>query len=194
MNALRNWFTPAMREKLYTAIAALAPILVTAGAILPGQVEPIMAIVAASLQGFGGLLALINLKPTEAARWFGTVGRGIIYTGATGVAAAIVALGLVTDDWATGALTYVSFGLTALAAILAVVTPKEVSVDISEIPLKVEAAVVDNAIVTPVVESSVVEETPDGDVIPTISEAAVEATAKANATITGVIPAKTEDL
>lgn len=193
MNVLRNWFTPAMREKLYTAIAALAPILVTAGAILPGQVEPIMAIVAAALQGFGGLLALINLKPTEAARWFGTVGRGIIYTGATGVAAAVVALGAVTDDWATGALTYVSFGLTALAAILAVVTPKEVSVDISEIPLKVEAAVVDNAIVTPVVESHT--ETADEVVIPVISDAAIEATAKANATtITGVIPAKTEDL
>lgn len=147
MNAIRNWFTPATREKIYTAIAALAPILVTAGVILPGQVEPIMVIVAAGLQVLGGLLALVNLKPTDAARWFGTVGRGIIYGGAVTVAGAVVALGIVTQDWATTALTYVSFGLTALAAVLAVVTPKEVQVDISEIPLPVKAVVVEDAIV-----------------------------------------------
>lgn len=173
MDAIRNWFTPAMREKLYTAIAALAPILVTAGVILPAHVQPILVIVAAALQAFGGLLALFNLKPTDAARWFGTVGRGIIYGGATTVAGAVVALGIVTDEWATGALTYISFGLTALAAILAVVTPKEVTVGIDEIPLPVEAAVVDNAIVTPVVEVPteevpVVEEAPRDEIVAVI--------------------------
>lgn len=156
MNAIRNWFTPANREKIYTAIAALAPILVTAGVVLPGQVEPIMAIVAALLQAFGGILALANLKPTDAARWFGTVGRGIIYGGAVTVAGAVVALGIVTQDWATSALTYTSFGLTALAAVLAIVTPKEVQVDPSEI-LPVEAVVVDHAVVTPVTEEPVAE-------------------------------------
>lgn len=157
MDRIRNWFTPATREKIYTAIAAIAPILVTAGVMLPGQVEPVMAIVAASLQAFGGLLALVNLKPTEAARWFGTVGRGVIYTGAVGVAGAVVALGIVTDEWATTALTYTSFGLTALAAVLAVITPKEVQVDPSEI-LPVEAVVVDDAVVTPVAENHDVAE------------------------------------
>lgn len=152
MNAIRNWFTPATREKIYTAIAALAPILVTAGVILPGQVEPIMAIIAASLQAFGGALALTNLKATEAARWFGTVGRAIIYGGAVTVSGAVVALGIVTQDWATNALTYTSFGLTALAAILAVVTPKEVQVDISEV-LPVEAVVVNDAVVTPMADA-----------------------------------------
>lgn len=154
MNAIRNWFTPANREKIYTAIAALAPILVTAGVVLPGHVEPLMAIVAASLQAFGGILALSNLKPTEAARWFGTVGRAIVYGGATTVAGAIVALGLVTQDWATSALTYTSFGLTALAAILAVVTPKAVTVDISEVALPVEAVVLNDAIIAPQVEET----------------------------------------
>ena len=156
MEAIRNWFTPATREKIYTAIAAIAPILVTAGVVLPGQVEPIMVIVAATLQAFGGILALVNLKPTDAARWFGTVGRGLIYGGAVTVAGAVVALGIVTQDWATTALTYTSFGLTALAAVLAVVTPEEVKVDPSEI-LPVEAVVVDNAVVTPTVEEPVAE-------------------------------------
>lgn len=133
MNAIRNWLSPENREKIYTAIAALAPILVTAGVLLPEQVEPIMVIVAAALQAFAGLLALFNLKPTEAARWFGTVGRGIIYSSATAVAGAVVALGIVTQDWATDALTYTSFGLTALAAILAVITPKEVEFSRAEI-------------------------------------------------------------
>ena len=154
MNELRAWFTPAKREAIYTAIAALAPILVTAGVILPGNVEPIMVIVAAGLQAFGGILALVNLKPTEAARWFGTAGRALIYGGATTVAAAVVALGIVTQDWATTALTYTSFGLTALAAILGVVTPKAVTVSLDEIskPVIAEAVVVDNAVVTPVIE------------------------------------------
>jgi hypothetical protein len=155
MNAIRSWFGPANRERLYTAIAALAPILVTAGIILPGQVEPILAIVAAALQGFAGILALSNLRPTEAARWFGTVGRGIIYTGATGVAAAVVALGLVSGDWANQALQYTSFGLTALAAILAVVTPKEVKFDKEEIA-EIDAVVVDDAVID--AESVVVAE------------------------------------
>lgn len=124
MDRIRDWFTPQRREDIYTAIAAIAPILVTAGVILPGQVEPYMALVAALLQGFAGILMLVNLKPTEAARWFGTVGRGVIYAGGVAVAGAVVALGFVTQDWATGALTYLSFGLTALSAILAVVTPK----------------------------------------------------------------------
>lgn len=156
MDAIRNWFTPATRERIYTAIAALAPILVTAGVVLPAQVEPIMVIVAAALQVFGGVLAFANLKPTEAARWFGTVGRGIIYGGAVTVAGAVVALGIVTQDWATTALTYTSFGLTALASILAVVTPKEVQVDPAEV-LPVEAVVVDNAVVAPVTEEPVSE-------------------------------------
>lgn len=150
MSGIRSWFTPATREKIYTAIAALAPILVTAGVMLPGQVEPVMAIVAAALQALGGLLALINLTPTDAARWFGTVGRGIIYTGAVGVSTAVVALGIVTQDWATNALTYTSFGLTFLAAVLAVITPKEVEVPANDIPA-VDAVVMDDAVVTPVI-------------------------------------------
>lgn len=154
MNNIRNWFTPAKRESIYAAIAALAPILVTAGVILPGNVEPILAIVAAVLQAFAGLLALVNLKPTEAARWFGTVGRAAIYSGAVGVSGAVVALGLITQEWATTALTYTSFGLTALAAILAVVTPKAVVFDRGEIvPAETaQAVVINNAIVEPVVE------------------------------------------
>lgn len=164
MNAIRNWFTPANREKIYTAIAALAPILVTAGVVLPGQVEPIMVIVAAALQAFGGILALANLKPTDAARWFGTVGRGIIYGAAVTVSGAVVALGIVTQDWATTALTYTSFGMTALAAVLAVVTPKAVTVDISEIaPLPVEAVVVEGAVLE--TSSLEVEKTATGEVV-----------------------------
>lgn len=146
MNTIRNWFTPSARERLYTAVAALAPILVTAGILLPGQVEPILAIVAAAFQGFAGILALSNLKATEAARWFGTVGRGIIYSGATVVAGAVVTLGIVSGDWANSALQYTSFGLTAFAAVLAVITPKDVSVLPDEIA-KIDAVVVDDAVI-----------------------------------------------
>lgn len=153
MNAIRNWFTPATREKIYTAIAALAPIFVALGFLTPEAVEPVMVLVGAGLQAFAGLLALVNLKPTEAARWFGTVGRGIIYGGATTVAGAVVALGFITQDWATGALTYVSLGLTALQAILAVVTPKEVTFDPADIPVVAKAIVTPgDAVVEPVVE------------------------------------------
>lgn len=149
MNAIRNWLTPATREKIYTAIAALAPIFVAAGLISPDAVEPWLVIIGAGLQALSGILALVNLRPTEAARWFGTVGRGIIYGGATAVAGAVVALGFISQDWATTALTYISLGLTAFQAILAVVTPKEVVFDSGDIPVVVKAVVTpDNAIVT----------------------------------------------
>src|SRR6187431_2654574 len=134
METIKNWFNPANREKIYTAIAALAPILVTAGVVASDQVEPILIIVAALLQVFGGALALSNLKPTDAARWFGTVGRGIIYGLATTVAGAFVPLGVITQDWSADALPYASVGLAALAAILAVVTPMGVAFPISETP------------------------------------------------------------
>lgn len=131
---MSNWFTPARREAIYAAVAALAPFLVTIGVISQGWVEPVLTITSAVLQALAGALALFNLKPTEAARWFGTVGRGIIYGGAVTVAGAIVAMGLITQDFATTALTYVSFGLTGLAAILGVVTPKDVQVDTDPTP------------------------------------------------------------
>lgn len=160
MNTLTQWLSPANREKIYTAIAALAPIFVAAGLVLPSNVEPIMVLVGAGLQVFSGVLALVHLKPTDAARWFGTVGRGVIYGGATTVAAAVVTLGFITQDWANGALTYVSLGLTALQAILAVVTPKEVSFPASDTPVVVKAVVTtDNAVVSPVQEP-VAEATP----------------------------------
>lgn len=167
MNAIRNWFTPATREKLYTAIAALAPILVTAGVIAPNDVEYWLVILAAALQAFGGLLALVNLRPTEAARWFGTVGRGVIYSAASIVSGAIVALGFIPDAQASLALTYLSFGLTALAAILAVVTPKEVTFTPDEVPVPAEAIVVDNAVVTPVLDNGRVDRVADGHVVST---------------------------
>lgn len=131
MNAISNWFTPTRRESIYAAIAAIAPVLVTLGFISQGWVQPILVIASAVLQAFSGIIQLIHLKPTDAARWFGTVGRGIIYGGATTVAAAIVAMGLITNDFASTALTYLSFGLTAFAAILGIVTPKDVSVVVS---------------------------------------------------------------
>ncbi len=163
---IRNWLTPATREKVYAAIAALAPIFVAAGLITPGSVEPWLVIVGAGLQALAGLLALVNLKPTEAARWFGTVGRGVIYGGATAVAGAVVALGFITQDWATGALTYVSLGLTALQALLAVVTPKEVTFDIAEVPVVAKAIITkDDAVVEPVIETPANEVAPAAPVV-----------------------------
>lgn len=171
MNKFVEWLTPEKREKIYAAVAALAPILVTAGVILPGNVEPILAIVAAVLQAAAGTLALVNLKPTDAARWFGTVGRGVIYAGAVTVAGAVVALGIVTDEWATTALTYTSFGLTALASILAVVTPKFALDPVIVEEEDVDALVVDGAIVAGTVEKGeIVVDTVEVGTVPAQAE------------------------
>jgi hypothetical protein len=152
MNAIKTWFTPARREAIYAAVAALAPILVTAGVLADNWLQPILVITSAVLQAVAGIIALSNLTPTDASRWFGTVGRGIIYGGATTVAAAVVATGLITQDFATNALTGISFGLTALAALLGVVTPKEVEFALEDLPVEADAIVVDGAVVEPVVE------------------------------------------
>jgi phosphatidylserine synthase len=156
-NSIKTWFTQERREAIYLAVAGIAPILVTAGVISEGQTEFVLVIASAALQAFAGLLALFNLKVSEAASWFTGVGRGIIYALAATVAPAAVGLGWVNDDASANILTWISLGLTALAAVISVIYLKpnnaeiasgNVSVPDSQVATVVAAAKVDAAIET----------------------------------------------
>lgn len=130
--SVKGWFTQERREAIYLAVAGLAPILVTAGVITEGQIEFVLVIAAAALQAFAGLLALFNLKVSEAATWFTGVGRGVIYGLAATVAPAAVGLGWLTADSSVNLLTWVSLGLTALSAVIGVIYLKPNNTEIAK--------------------------------------------------------------
>lgn len=121
INKIRSWLSAARRQALYTSVAAISPILVTLGFISGDDVQHILTLTAAGLQGFAGLLALLNLTRKAASSWFITAGRGVIYAMAATMAPAAVALGLLTEAASVNTLTGLSLGMTALAALLGVI-------------------------------------------------------------------------
>ncbi|MDQ0894414.1 hypothetical protein [Agromyces ramosus] len=123
INRVRVWFTLARRRAIQGFVVAAAPVLVTLGIITGDQVQHVLVITAAALQGFAGLLSLLNLSPAAAGTWFTTVGRGVIYSLAAAVAPAAAALGFFDERVSTNLLTGLSLGLTALAALVSVLNP-----------------------------------------------------------------------
>ena len=121
--ALAAWFTPARRQAIYVAVGALTPILIYTRTITEGQVESVLTITSVALQGFAGILALINLNTRQVASWFITTGRAAIYAAAVLVAPAASNLGWINPETAENWLAILSMSLTALASLLAAVPP-----------------------------------------------------------------------
>lgn len=133
ISKVRAWFTAKRRQAIYAGAAALAPILVTFGVITDGQTEFVLTLTAAGLQGFAGVLALLNLSWSGAASWFVVAGRATIYGLAATVAPAAVGLGLLPGELSVNILTGLSLGLTALQALISVIhiTPSSID-DVSQ--------------------------------------------------------------
>lgn len=121
IEAIRGWFTSTRREAIYAAVAALAPVLVLTGRINETQIDPILTLTATVLQVLAAGLMLANMRATEAADWFQSTGRAVIYSLALAAAPAAQALGWLDADQASASLEALSLGLTALASIIAIV-------------------------------------------------------------------------
>lgn len=123
-----RWFTDARRQAVQGAIAALMPLLVIGGWVLDGQVDVVLVASGALLQFTQGVVGLSLLRRSDAARWFSTAGRGLIY----GLAAAVGPLGVAFrwwgDDTAAGILTVTGLGLTALASVVQIVNVQTIDV------------------------------------------------------------------
>lgn len=121
MKTIAVWFTPGRRQAIQAAIASLLPLLAFAGFVSTTQADAILSVSQAVLQLLTGIVGLALLRPSDAARWFGTVGRGLIY----GLAATVGPLGVAFrwwgDDTAAIILTVAGLALSALAAFVQIV-------------------------------------------------------------------------
>ncbi|MGW9345578.1 hypothetical protein ACWGR3_28915 [Streptomyces albidoflavus] len=126
MNTIAKWFTDAKRQAIQAAIAAVMPLLVLSGALLDAQVEVVLVAAGAVLQLAQGFVGLSLLRRSDAARWFGTVGRGLIYALAAAVGPLGVAFRWWGDDTAAAILTVTGLALTALAAVVQIVNVQTV--------------------------------------------------------------------
>lgn len=126
MKNLATWFTDGRRQAIQAAIAALMPLLVIGGWVVEGQVDVLLVTAGAVLQLTQGIVGLALLRPSDAARWFPTVGRGLIYALAAAVGPLGVAFRWWGDDTAAIILTTTGLALTALAAVVQIVNVQTV--------------------------------------------------------------------
>lgn len=125
MTKLRDWLTDSRRTAIQAFLATLGILAVQAGLATEHQTGLILVMTGALLQLLQGLLALAFLRPSEAAVWFDTVGRGLIYAFAAAAAPVAVAVGLLPGVTSAGILPAVSSALTAFSALLAVLNARE---------------------------------------------------------------------
>ncbi|MFJ4173979.1 hypothetical protein [Microbacterium sp. NPDC089696] len=121
MKKIRDWLTDDRRVSLQAFFAVLGVLAVQLGFATEDTTGLVLVFTGALLQLLQALLALAFLRPSEAAVWLDTIGRGVIYAFAAAAAPVAVAVGLLTDEQAGSILAAVSTALTALAAFLAVV-------------------------------------------------------------------------
>lgn len=121
---MKTWLTNERRQAIQMLGIVIATLLVTTGTITHEQSQHVYTIIAMLIQVFAGIVSLMHLTIRDAASWFLTVGRGAIYAAAPVVAAAGVGLGLIREDAVPNILTWVSLGLTAVAAFVAIIFNK----------------------------------------------------------------------
>ena len=126
MKRIAQWFTDARRQAIQGALSALMPLLVLGGIVSTAAVDEVLTASSAVLQLAQGVVGLALLRPSAAARWFGTVGRGLVY----GLAGAVGPLGVAFrwwgDDTAGTVLTITGLALTALASATQIVNVQTV--------------------------------------------------------------------
>lgn len=126
LHALRVWLTDVRRQALHAALGTLATLGVTIGWVTDDQAALIAGMTGSALALLQGGLGLLLLRPSDAARWFGTTGRGLVYGLAAAAGALGVGFGVWGDDNVTQALGIVSVGLTVVSSFLGVVNVQTV--------------------------------------------------------------------
>lgn len=118
---IRAWLTDDRRQALHAALGTLAAFAVAAGWLNGNQEEAVVGLVGSLLALTQGILSLSLLSPSGTARWFSTVGRGLIYSAAAAAGAAGVGFGLFGADVVEHWLGLLTVALTVVSSFLAVV-------------------------------------------------------------------------
>jgi hypothetical protein len=126
MSKFRAWFTDARRQGLHAALGTLAAFAVAAGWVNDNQSTALIGFAGSVLAVIQGVLAVSLLRRSEAARWFGTIGRGLIFALAAAAGALGIAFGIVGDAQVTHWLGLVTVALTALSSFVSVVNVQTV--------------------------------------------------------------------
>lgn len=126
LTRLRVWLTDARRQALHAALGTIAALGVTIGWVTDDQATLIAGVTGSALALLQGGLGLLLLRPSDAARWFGTIGRGLIYGLAASAGALGIGFGIWGSDSVTQALGVVSVGLTVVSSLLSVVNVQTV--------------------------------------------------------------------
>ncbi|MCC2033056.1 hypothetical protein [Microbacterium allomyrinae] len=121
MKTLAAWFTDGRRQALQAALATLLPVVAYFGWVTTSQADALLSVSQVALQLVQGVIGLALLRPSAAARWLTTVGRGILYALAGVVGPLGVAFRWWGDDTAAAVLTITGLALTAFAAFVQVV-------------------------------------------------------------------------
>ena len=117
---LAAWFTPERRQLVQAFLAAVAVLAVQFGYGTDGQWEQILVIGGALLGAAAGLLSLVNVRVAHWATEGWAIVRGVIYTAATLVSPALVALGFYGEDVNTQIVTGIAQALTVLSSAIAI--------------------------------------------------------------------------
>lgn len=128
LHALRVWLTDVRRQAVHAALGTIATLGVTIGWVTDDQAALIAGVTGSALALLQGSLGLLLLRPSDAARWFGTTGRGLIYGLAAAGGALGIGFGLWGSDSVAQALGIVSVGLTVVSSLLSVVNVQTVPV------------------------------------------------------------------
>lgn len=121
LHALRVWLTDVRRQALHAALGTVATLAVTVGWVTDDQAALVAGLTGSALALLQGGLGLLLLRPSDAAKWFGTTGRGLVYGLAAAAGAVGIGFGLWGDDSVTQALSVVSMALTIVSSFLGVV-------------------------------------------------------------------------
>ncbi|KAA9133770.1 hypothetical protein [Microbacterium caowuchunii] len=135
MKKIREWFTDARRQALHAAFGSVAALAVAVGWINEDQSTVLLGFAGSALALAQGVVGLALLRPSDAARWFPTAGRGLIYAAAAAAGAVGIAFGLWGDADVTYWLGIGSVGLTVVSSFLSVVNVQTVPASPDGVPL-----------------------------------------------------------
>lgn len=129
MRKLAAWFTDTRRQALHAALGTLAAFAVAAGWLNDDQSQALIGLTGSFLVLAQGVVSLSLLRASDAARWFGTVGRGVVFGFAASAGAAGVVFGILDNATVEHWLAMASIGLTSLSSFLAVVNVQTVDAE-----------------------------------------------------------------
>lgn len=120
MKYIAAWLTSERRQLIQVFLASIAVLAVQFGLGTDGQWEQILIIGGAAIGAAAGLLALVNVRVANWATEGWAIVRGVVYTAATLVSPALVALGVYSDDVNTQIVTGIAQAITVLSAAIAI--------------------------------------------------------------------------